>query len=273
MTPLICLAVVAGILGLVIGSFLNVVAHRVPAGASLSPASRCPQCHHAIAWRHNVPVLGWVALRGRCADCDVHIPARYPLVEAFTGLAFAAVVALWWHRLETPGTPGTADWVVLVAYAYFAAVGIALTLIDLDVRRLPDVIVLPSYLVGGLLLTLACVLGAPWERLALAGIGALVLWGFYALVRLVRPDGMGGGDVKLAGLVGGFLGWVGWGALAVGAFAAFLLGGVFGLGLLLVRRSGRRTTLPFGPWILAGAWAGIWVGQPVGHAYWQFAGM
>ena len=273
MTTGLFVTVMAGIFGLVIGSFLNVVAYRVPAGVSLLRESRCPECDNAIAWWRNVPVLGWLALRGRCADCEVSISARYPIVEGVTGLAFAGVAALWWHRLETPGTPSAADWVVLVAFAYFAAVGIALALIDLDTRRLPDVIVLPSYLVGGLLLTLACLLGASWEKLAHAGIGALILWVFYALIRLVRPDGMGGGDVKLAGLVGGYLGWIGWGALAVGAFAAFLLGGIFGLGLLLVRRSGRRTTLPFGPWILAGSWVGICVGQPIGNAYWRFAGM
>lgn len=273
MSALALVVAFAALLGLAIGSFLNVVAHRVPAGTSLLRESRCPGCGTAIAWRHNVPVLGWLVLRGRCASCRTAIPARYPLVEAATGLAFAAGTALWWHRLPSAGLPQASDWVVLVAFGYVVAVGIALALIDLDTRRLPDVIVLPSIVVTALLLTLACVLGAGWDRLAHAAIGAVGLWAFYALVRFARPDGMGGGDVKLAALVGGVLGWVGWGALFVGAFAAFVVGGAFGLALVAVRRSGRRTTVPFGPWILAGSWIGILVGQSLGSAYWRMAGL
>ena len=263
----------AGLIGLAIGSFLNVVAHRVPAGVSLMRPSRCPGCDTAIAWRHNVPVLGWLVLRGRCASCGTGISARYPLVEAFTALAFAGGTVLWWHRLPVTDLPAAADWVVLVAYGWFVAVGIALTLIDLDTRRLPDVIVLPSIAVVGLFLTVACLLGADWTRLAHAGIGALGLWACYALVRFVRPDGMGGGDVKLAALVGGCLGWVGWGALFVGAFAAFVLGGLYGVALLALRRTARRATVPFGPWIIGGSWIGLALGQSLGGAYWRFAGL
>ncbi len=273
MSASILVVTFAVLVGLAVGSFLNVVAHRVPAGESLLRPSQCPGCDTAIAWRHNVPVLGWLVLRGRCAVCRARISPRYPLVEAATALAFGAGTVLWWHRLPHPGFPQAADWVLLLAFGYVVAAGIALTLIDLDTRRLPTVIVLPSVAVVGALFLLACLLGAPWENLARAGFGAVGLWAFYALVRLVRPDGMGGGDVKLALLVGGALGWVGWGALVVGAFAAFLFGGLGGLTLMAARGSGRRSTVPFGPWMVAGCWFGIALGQGLGAAYWRYAGL
>jgi leader peptidase (prepilin peptidase)/N-methyltransferase len=142
-----------------------------------------------------------------------------------------------------------------------------LTLIDLDNHRLPNAIVLPSYAVAGALSAVACILGAAWSQLVSAAVGMAILYVFYLTIRVVRPDGMGGGDVKLAGLVGMYLGWLGWGALAVGAFAAFVLGGLFGLALIALRRAGRRSAIPFGPWMLAGAWVGIFSGQALGDWY------
>ncbi|MEI3847587.1 MULTISPECIES: prepilin peptidase [unclassified Microbacterium] len=278
--------VVAGVLGLLIGSFLNVVAYRVPAKISLLRESRCPDCDIPIKPWHNVPVLGWVALRGRCANCGSLISVRYPLVEAFTGVTFACVT--WWalavyddllgetlpQYLVLPTVDGEvrpADvWAlvfVVVAYLYFAAVSIVLTLIDLDTRRLPNSIVLPSYAVAGVLLALAAWFTGEWAALLRAAVGMAVLYLFYALLRLVRPRGMGGGDVKLAGMIGIYLGWLGWGALAVGAFAAFVYGGVFGIALLVLRRAGRKTAIPFGPWMLLGAWTGVFAGESVGRWY------
>ncbi|HKP07232.1 MAG TPA: prepilin peptidase [Microbacterium sp.] len=289
MTPsIIFLTVVAGVLGLVIGSFLNVVAYRVPAHISLTRESRCPHCDAAIKPWHNVPVLGWIVLRGRCANCKASISPRYPIVEAITGLAFALVT--WWgvavydgllspnatldEYFELPTVDGTvhaADlWalaLVIVAYLYFAAISIVLTLIDLDTHRLPNSIVLPSYLVAGILFTVAAWLTGEWGLLLGAGIGMAVLYLFYFLLRAARPGGMGGGDVKLAGVIGIYLGWLGWGALAVGAFAAFLYGGVFGIALMLLRRAGRKTAIPFGPWMILGAWTGVFAGEAVGKWY------
>lgn len=257
--------VVAGLFGLVIGSFLNVVAYRVPAGIPLTRESRCPQCDAPVRWWQNVPVAGWIALRGRCASCGAAISARYPLVEATTGVSFAVVA--WWFLVVRPEASGAASALVLLAFLYLAAISIVLTLIDLDTHRLPDAIVLPSYLVAGVLFTTACVLGADWWALGRAAIGGAVLYAFYFILRLVRPDGMGGGDVKLAGVLGIYLGWLGWGSLVVGAFAAFLLGGVFGILLLLGRRANRRTAIPFGPWMILGAWTGIFAGEAVGRLY------
>ncbi|TDN93232.1 A24 family peptidase [Microbacterium sp. BK668] len=262
--------VVSGILGLLIGSFLNVVAVRVPVGAPLTRESRCPQCDAAIKPWHNIPVGGWLLLRGRCASCGEAISPRYPIVEAITGVLFAVVA---WLMLATSTAPLPATYAVLVAFLYFAAISVVLALIDLGTHRLPDAIVLPSYVVAGVLLTAACVLGADWSRLLSAGVGGAILYAFYFVIRFIRPDGMGGGDVKLAGVVGIYLGWLGWGALAVGAFSAFVLGGLFGLALIAVRRAGRRSAIPFGPWMLAGAWVGIFMGQALGAWYVSLLGL
>lgn len=284
--PTIFLVVVAGIFGLLIGSFLNVVAYRVPAHISLMRESRCPHCDTAIKPWHNIPVFGWIALRGKCANCKAPISARYPIVEAVTGIAFALVT--WWGLAVYEGLVGSTlltylaspAWdgvvragdvwgavLVIVAFLYFAAISIVLTLIDLDTHRLPNSIVLPSYVVAGILFTVTAWLTGDWELLLRAAIGMVVLYVFYFLLRSVRRGGMGGGDVKLAGVIGMYLGWVGWGALAVGAFAAFLYGGLFGIALLLLRRAGRKTAIPFGPWMILGAWTGVFAGEAVGRWY------
>lgn len=266
MTPLafaLALAL-AGLFGLVIGSFLNVVVYRVPAGISLLRPSQCPACDAPVRPWQNIPVLSWLALRARCGSCGARISARYPLVELATGVAFVGVT---WLVLGTTTLSAAVTVAVLVAYLYLAAISIALTLIDVDTRRLPNAIVLPAYVVLLALFAVACVLGAPWDSLFRAAIGGAALFAFYALLRAVRPGGMGGGDVKLAGVVGVALGWVGWGALAVGAFAAFVLGGLFGVALMVVRRAGRKSAIPFGPWLLAGGWVGIIVGERISRWY------
>jgi leader peptidase (prepilin peptidase)/N-methyltransferase len=206
---------------------------------------------------------------------------RYPLVELGTGIAFATV-ALWWAEGigllgRTPVTPAlsgplAAQLVVLAAYLWFAASGIVLTIIDLDTRRLPHPITGSAFVACLALLVVACVLGADWRHLLCAVIGAVALFGFYTLLRLARPDGMGGGDVRLAGVTGLMLGWMGWPSLAVGAFAAFLLGGIYGIALIAARRAGRRSAVPFGPWIVAGAWVGVFFGATLGRAYLDLLG-
>jgi leader peptidase (prepilin peptidase)/N-methyltransferase len=258
--------ILAGLLGLVIGSFLNVVIYRVPAGVPLTRDSRCPHCDARVRPWQNVPVASWLLLRGRCASCGVGISVRYPLVEFWTALAFVAVV--WFFVIATDTSASVAATaVIVVAYLFLAAISIALTMIDLDTHRLPNAIVLPSYFVAGALFLLACVLGADWSALLRAAVGGAALYAFYFLLRVIRPAGMGGGDVKLAGVVGLYLAWLGWGTLIVGAFAAFLLGGIFGVALLFARRAGRKTAIPFGPWMLAGAWVGIFAGEAVARWY------
>jgi leader peptidase (prepilin peptidase)/N-methyltransferase len=244
--------VVVGVLGLAVGSFLNVVVHRVPRGESLvRPASHCPQCTAPIRPRHNVPVAGWLLLRGRCADCSARISVRYPLVELGTAALFIAVAARFGLSASLP------------AWLYLAAIAVALALIDLDVLRLPNAIVLPSYLVAPLLFGPAVVAGRDWSA-ALRGLLAMAaLWTFYFVLSLVYPGGMGFGDVKLAGVLGLYLGWLGWSSVAVGTLAAFLLGGVIGLALLATGRAGRRTALPFGPSMLAGALIALFAAAPI----------
>jgi leader peptidase (prepilin peptidase)/N-methyltransferase len=251
--------VFAGLLGLVVGSFLNVVAHRVPRGLSLiRPPSHCPACRAPIRPRHNIPVLGWLVLRGRCADCGAPISARYPLVELGTGVTFACLAALFTTRHALPALP---------AYLYFAAAGIALALIDIDVRRLPNAIVLPSYPVLAVLLTGAAWGQHDWWALARAVIGGAALLAFFFAIVLAYPAGMGSGDVRLAGLVGAALGYLSWATLVVGAFAGFALGAITGMAIIAARRGNRKTAVPFGPFMIAGALLAIAVATPIAHAY------
>jgi leader peptidase (prepilin peptidase)/N-methyltransferase len=246
---------IVGLLGLTIGSFLNVVIHRVPRDESLvAPGSHCPHCGAAVRNRHNVPVLGWLMLRGRCADCAAPISARYPLVEAATAALFVAVAAKFGLSWELP------------AYLYLAAVAIALAAIDLDVMRLPNAIVLPSYLVAAALLVPVAVLHDDWAAIIRGLVAAAVLWLFYKFLALI-PRGMGGGDVKLAPLLGFYLGWLGWSAVAVGAFAAFLLGGIVGAGLMALKMAGRKSRIPFGPYMLAGAFLAVFAAAPIADWY------
>lgn len=251
-----------GVVGLVIGSFLNVVVWRVPRGESLvSPPSACPRCGHRIRPRDNVPVLSWLVLRGRCRDCGAAIARRYPLVEAATGVVFVLVGIRFGWAAELP------------AYLYLAALGLALALIDLDVHRLPDRLVLPAYPTLAVLLGVASGVHGDWAALGRAGIGAAALLLLYGSLWFVRPDAMGFGDVKLSGVVGAGLAWVGWGPLVIGAFAAFLLGGAYGVALIATRRGGRRSRVPFGPWMVLGAALGVAAGGALWSDYLGVVGL
>ncbi len=249
----------AALLGLAIGSFLNVVIHRVPLHESLShPPSRCPACGHPIRARHNVPVVSWLVLRGRCADCRTPISPRYPAVELLTCVLFVALTLHLGHLDRLPALP---------AYLYFAALGVALLMIDLDVRRLPDVLVLPAYPVLAVLLGIAALSQHDGAALLRALIGAAGLYaGFLALI-LAWPGGIGFGDVKLAGVVGGPLAYLSYWALALGTFAAFVLGMVAGILALTAGRSTRLTRIPFGPFMIVGALVGIFFGGAFGELY------
>ena len=191
-------------LGRLVGSFLNVVVRRVPRGESVvSPPSACPGCGAPIAPRDNVPLLSWLLLRGRARCCGARISARYPMVELGTAVAFGAVTAWWWLG-------SLSGWAV-PAFCYLAAISIALALIDVEVHRLPDAIVLPSYPIALVLLAIPTVADREWDRrLVPTLVGGLALWLFYFVLVLIYPAGMGFGDVKLAGVLGLYLGWRGW---------------------------------------------------------------
>ncbi|SOD74775.1 leader peptidase (prepilin peptidase)/N-methyltransferase [Jatrophihabitans sp. GAS493] len=250
------------VLGLAIGSFLNVVIYRVPRGESLLfPSSHCPSCDSPIKNRHNVPVLGWLVLRGRCASCREPISPRYPLVEAATGLLFAAMTAHFGLTVELP------------AYLYLSALVVTLTMIDIDTKRLPNAIVLPSYAVGVALLVLAAIVNHDWTP-ALRAVGAMAaLWSIFFAIVMIQPGGMGFGDVKLAGLLGLFLGSISWSAVIVAGFGGFVLGGVVGVALLLSHRAGRKSAIPFGPFMLTAAVLAMFVSTPIASWYGTLAGI
>ena len=246
----------AGVFGLIIGSFLNVVIWRVPRGESIvSPPSACPSCHTPIQPRDNIPVVSWLLLRGRCRSCGAAISARYPLVEAGTGVLFA--LAAW---LVGP------TW-ALPAALYLMAISVALSLIDIDHHRLPNAIVLPSYPVVLVLLLLPALADGRMDDLLRAVLGGLALFAFYFLLAFIYPAGMGMGDVKLAGILGMYLGWLGWGVLVVGGFLGFVLGAVVGGALMALGRAGRKTRIPFGPFMIAGTLAGLVWGQNIADWY------
>jgi leader peptidase (prepilin peptidase)/N-methyltransferase len=264
MLPTAFWAAVAGIFGLAVGSFLNVVIYRVPAGESIvSPPSRCPHCGAAIRNRHNVPVIGWLVLRGRCYDCKAPISPRYPIVEAVTGALFAVVTIRIadLHLKEA-----------LPAYLWFTAIGVALTMIDIDVKRLPDKIVLPSYPVLAALLLVATIDNHDWASLARAGVGAVALFAFYFVIAYAYPAGMGFGDVKLAGILGGMTAYLSWATFAVGAFGGFALGSIGGIALMAVGRGGRKTAIPFGPYMIAAALLALFVARPIADGYLDLIG-
>jgi leader peptidase (prepilin peptidase)/N-methyltransferase len=223
--------------GLSLGSFLNVVIHRLPRGLSLvRPRSSCPPCGHAIRPHHNVPVLGWVVLRGRCADCRAPIPLRYPAVE----LAGGVLAGVAMYAFPSPAVSLSALWLLFAL--------LAVLFIDLEHRIIPDEISL-----GGTALGLALsfwTIGFPAALLgAAAGAG-----GLFIVSRIYRAargaEGMGMGDVKLAALLGAFLGLSG---VVLTVLLASFLGSVLGVGLLYTRKATRTTMLPFGSFLAPAA--------------------
>jgi leader peptidase (prepilin peptidase)/N-methyltransferase len=240
------------IFGAVIGSFLNVLIYRVPRGRSIvRPPSTCPTCGTRIRPRDNVPILAYLLLRGRCRDCGERISPRYPAVELLSG---ALALLVYW-RFGFGWEFGT---VILLAYVL-----VVLSFIDLDMRILPDRITLPGIAVGLVLAPLTGLTTLPSSLTGVAvGGGALFLIGLIGDA-VFRKESMGGGDVKLAAMLGAFLGWR---AVIVALFVAFLAGAVAGIGQMAMRRPPREAdgeqwdhTLPFGPFIaLGGLLAALW---------------
>jgi leader peptidase (prepilin peptidase)/N-methyltransferase len=257
-------AIIVGVLGSFIGSFLNVIVYRVPLNRSIvSPPSTCTGCATPIKMYDNIPVLSWLLLRGRCRNCKSAISIRYPLVELGTGLFFGIVV---WKFLPNA-------LLLMLAFLFLAALSVVLGLIDLDTHTLPDRIVLPSYVVGAILLGATSVASGNYSALLRAITGMVVLWVIYLIIALVSSGGIGYGDVKFAGVLGLFLGYLSWGALITGAFAAFALGGIFGLALVASRRADRKSGIPFGPWMLIGAWVGVLFSTPIVAGYFSLFGL
>jgi len=268
-------AFAAGLLGLMVGSFLNVVIHRLPImmerdwaaqcaelkgeappvfePLSLArPRSRCPQCGHSITALENIPVISWLFLRGRCKGCAAPISLRYPLIEAVTGLLFS--LAAWHFGFTAAG---------LGALVFIAAL-LTLTAIDFDTQLLPDDITLPLLWIG-----LALNAFNVFTDLKSAVIGAMAgylsLWGVYWLFKLFTgKEGMGYGDFKLLAALGA---WLGWQMLPLTILLSSLVGAVVGIALMVFARHGRNVPIPFGPYLAAaGVVALVW-GKPLTKAY------
>jgi leader peptidase (prepilin peptidase)/N-methyltransferase len=234
--------------GLVIGSFLNVVAYRVPRGESLvAPGSHCPGCNTPIKPWDNVPLLSWVFLRGRCRNCSERISPRYPLVELLTAVLFAAVAIAGGLNTE------------LVVLLPFAAMLIAVADIDLEHRIVPNKILLPMAVWG----VAASAVVRPGELLVLLGAGAAAFT-FLLVAALIHPAGMGMGDVKLAGVMGLYLG----ASIAPALLVAFTTGSVVGVALMLRGGEGGRTRgIPFAPFLALGAIVGLLAGPELVDLY------
>jgi leader peptidase (prepilin peptidase) / N-methyltransferase len=227
------LAIVA-FLGLAIGSFLNVVVHRLPRHESLiSPGSRCPSCGYALRAMDNIPVFSYVLLLGKCRKCRTRISARYPVVELVTAVIFVL------HYFVFGWTP------LLAVRLLFAAAMVALFAIDLEHHLLPDAITLPGIVVG---LTASLFLPPGWRDSVigvLAGGGVLWLIG-EAYYRYAGEEGMGGGDVKMLGMIGAFLGWQ---QVIITLVFSSIAGSVIGLIVIAVKRGGMKYALPFGTFL------------------------
>jgi leader peptidase (prepilin peptidase)/N-methyltransferase len=281
-------AAVAFLFGLAIGSFLNVVIHRLPlvlerqwraqaaelegrpapaAGEAynlVTPRSRCPACNAPIRAMHNIPVLSYLVLGGKCAACRAPISLRYPLVELATAAAFAAVA--WHFGFGLPA--GLA--LVLTAYL------IAMTGIDIDRQLLPDVLTIPLMWIA-LIASLAYAPGDPSPPVALrdAVIGAVAgyvfLWLVFQLFRLVTgKEGMGYGDFKLFAAIGA---WLGWQMLPLVLLLAAFVGAAVGLAMMAARRLGRGVPIPFGPYLAGAAWIALLWGPGIVDRYLAFAGL
>ncbi|MCJ7827183.1 MAG: prepilin peptidase, partial [Demequinaceae bacterium] len=249
------LVAVAGF-GLILGSFTNVLIARVPAGEDwVRGSSRCPRCRHDLAWYDNIPLLSWLWLRRRCRHCAAPISARYPLVEL---LVAGFLVAVYLAHGVT---------FLSAALAFLAIVSIALVFIDIDTQRLPNALVLPAYPAVLILLIADAGVQGDWGSVARAGIGLLAVGGFYGLMWVAYPAGLGFGDVKCAGLLGMVGGYLGWSSLAVGAIAGPLLGGLVVLVGLVMGRLHRKSKVPYGPALIGGAWLGFLAGPAIADAY------
>jgi leader peptidase (prepilin peptidase) / N-methyltransferase len=246
--------VVAVPFGLIFGSFLTVAVYRLPRGESLvRPRSRCPSCGTQIRARDNVPVVSWLLLRGRCRSCGARISAIYPLLELAGGALFAGVAL----RFEDP-------WVA-VLLAPFCGLLVAISVIDIRTKKIPNRLVYPALLFAAGYLVVARVAGADVD-LVRAAVGFLALGGGFFLVAFVVPKGMGMGDVKLAALIGLVLGSQGLALVGVAAGAGILLGGV-GAVAALVGGASRKQAIPFGPFLAAGALVAVFIGSAIASRY------
>lgn len=232
----------AALYGLAIGSFLNVVIYRVPAGTSVvRPPSACPGCHNPITARDNIPVASWLLLRGRCRNCRMPISPRYPGVELLTGAVWVAVALRFGWSWTLP------------AEVIFVTGLIALAFIDFDHMKLPKVIVWPTGVAVAAALLLAAGVEGSWHRLGIAAACGAAEFAILFSINLASPRALGFGDVRLGLVIGLALGWLGWRYVFWGFFGAALLGSVIGIGLIAAKRARMGSRVPFGVFLATAA--------------------
>ncbi|MGZ6993467.1 MAG: prepilin peptidase [Ilumatobacteraceae bacterium] len=236
--------------GLIIGSFLTVVVDRVPRGASIvSPGSACGNCGLRLGFRDLVPVFSWLALRGRCRRCRTNIGIEPLILELLTGVMFGLFA--WKFGL---------DW-ALPAFCALAGGLIGLSWIDLKTKRLPRSIIYVTAAIGIPLLCVAALVRHEPRRMWMMLLGAGIALCFMGIVYIASRGGMGDGDVRLSPLLGAYLGWLNPGIVAVGLFLGFLAGAVVGVAMMAAGRAGRKTAVPFGPFLALGTLVAVFVGQ------------
>lgn len=247
-------AIPAALIGLAFGSFLTVVVDRVPKKESIvSPRSRCPSCDAEIRNRDNIPVLSWLLLRGRCRACHARIPARYPVLEAGTAVLFAGA-AVTYQQIYVAG--------ILCA---FCAVMLAVAAIDLEHRIIPNKITYPALPVFAVAIVVGWATGQGLDPVR-ALIGALMYGGTFLVIAFIVPRGLGMGDVKLTTLIGLVMGSLGLRFVGVAAGSAILIGGIGGIVALLAGR-GRKSQVPYGPFLVAGAFVATFWGERIAAWY------
>jgi leader peptidase (prepilin peptidase)/N-methyltransferase len=243
------LIVGCALLGLAVGSFLNVVIYRVPRHESIvTPRSKCPNCQAPILERDNIPVVSWLLLHAKCRNCRAPISARYPLVELMTSGLFAGAAARMGFTLELP------------AFLVMLACLLALSWIDAELMVLPLTIVYTTLvMMSGWFVLIAGVHGE-WRKLLVAVIGAAAWFGLFFLLNFASPRYLGFGDVRLALILGLGLGWLGWRYELLGFFLANLIGAVIGIALIATKRMRRDQPIPYGVFLAIGAAIAIYAG-------------
>jgi len=217
----------------------------------VKPGSYCPGCGSTLHWFDNVPLMSWIALRGRCRHCDAHIPVRYPLVELSTAVLWVLVGLRFGLSWSTP------------VYLVLAWGLVVLSAIDLELYLLPNRIVYPlGYAIGALLLVAAAATG-DWASLRTAALTAVVSFVAFFVMHFVFAGGMGFGDVRLSFVLGLALGWLGWREAFLGFFLSFLLGAVIGIALIVFGKRGRKQAVPFGEFMAAGAMIAVLAGPAI----------
>ena len=259
--------VVSGIFGLVIGSFLNVVIWRVPNNESILGPSHCPKCEAPITAIQNIPLLSWLFLRGKCANCKNPISIRYPIVELMNGILFSVITWFFYPK-------SLSELFILLALLFFGAMSIVIAWIDADTMKIPSKLIYLSYIIVGILFVTATIISGNYYLLLNAFIGAIILGIVYFILFLMPKGPMGFGDVRLSLLIGFILGWFNLGSIFVGFILAFLLATIYYVPKMVINKSSMKgKKVPFGPWIIGGFWLAVFFGGQILKAYLRFSGI